>query len=137
VRQPLSLSLGGMKSVPVLIAILALLSGCAGYEEGRMDRSLERARSARLERIDSEQCSREGGTVEGVGMFGMPACVHEYSDAGKGCSNGLECEGSCFVPEMLEVGQETTGVCQSSERDSFGCISLIESGKVASSSCAD
>jgi hypothetical protein len=70
-------------------------------------------------------------------MFGIPACVTYYSDGGKACGDDSQCEGHCFLPDVLEQGQRATGICERSEHDSFGCFSRIERGLVAVTMCQD
>jgi hypothetical protein len=117
--------------------LLPLLTGCTWYEGQKFRSELREARADALKNIDRATCASVGGKVEGIGIFGIPACVQYYSDGGKSCRDQSECQGLCFSPEILERGTESAGTCQSSEHDSFGCISRIEDGKVADSMCQD
>lgn len=94
-------------------------------------------RSDALKDIDIEACEASGGKVEGIGMFGMPACVIYYTDGGCRCTDNSQCQGECFVPNTFEIGTPLNGNCQSSEQDSFGCISTIEDGVVNDAFCLD
>lgn len=87
--------------------------------------------------IDIEACLASGGKVEGVGIFGVSSCVAYYADGGKRCTDNSQCHGLCFIPTILKIGTLTQGVCQSSERDSFDCISTIKDGVVNDAFCQD
>jgi hypothetical protein len=102
-----------------------------------MDASVRESRAEALASIDVRECESSGGKVEGIGIFGIPACVQYYSDGGKICKDSSECEGYCYVPETLEKGMEAAGVCESSEHDSFGCFSRNEKGMVNNVICQD
>ena len=102
-----------------------------------MQKSLDRSRAAALTKIDQEQCRAEGGTIRGVGMFGAPACVKPFSDAGKICSDKSECQGLCKARESEVVGSLSTGTCQRDTHDIYGCYNKVESGKVVAGICLD
>jgi hypothetical protein len=127
-----------MRGMMLLTSLLVpFLTGCTWYEAQKFRSELREAREDALRDIDRAACENAGGKVEGIGIFGIPACVQYYSDGGKPCRDKSECQGLCFRPEVLERGKESDGTCQSSEHDSFGCISRIEDGKVTDSMCQD
>ena len=102
-----------------------------------MQRSVERSRTAALAKIDQEQCRAEGGAVRGVGMFGNPACVKPFADAGKVCSDKSECQGLCKAPENSVVGSRSTGICQKDTHDIYGCYNEVKQGAVVAGMCFD
>lgn len=102
-----------------------------------MEKDLEKMRAEALAKIDVAACEKSGGKVEGLGMFGMPACVTYFKDGGKPCKSSTDCEGNCFSPEVKETGSLVTGICERSTRDRFGCNSAIENGRVTYSICVD
>ena len=116
--------------------MLSALS-CSTLSEKSMEQEIEGAREKALAKIDRESCIAEGGKVEGIGLFGIPACVKYYADAGKQCKGSDDCKGHCFVPETINEGTKILGKCEASEHDSFGCFSRIENGVVAYSMCQD
>jgi hypothetical protein len=116
--------------VALAITLLLSLTSCAHI-------GLRKMRADSKKRINREQCEREGGKVEGIGMFGLPACVHYYTDGGRPCRDGSDCQGYCFLREVLAVGTPAEGICESSEHDSFGCFSRIDNGMVAYALCQD
>jgi len=121
----------------ILTLHLICLSGCAGYNEWRMEKDLKKMRADALKKIDVAACEKSGGKIEGVGMFGIPSCVVYYADGGKPCKSESECEGMCFSPDVLEEKTSVTGICERSEQDRFGCYSAVENGVVLYSICAD
>lgn len=102
-----------------------------------MEKSLAESRAAALAKIDQEQCRADDGFIRGVAMFGTPACVKPFSDAGKVCSDKSECQGMCKAPENAVVGSRSTGSCQVDTHDIYGCYEKIERGTVVGGVCLD
>jgi hypothetical protein len=95
------------------VAILALCAGCESFRDARMHAGAERARAEALARIDQPACRAKGGQVSARGMFGLPTCVVPFADAGKACSNKIDCDGRCLAGESdLPIGTAATGQCQ-------------------------
>ena len=124
------------RALIVLIAV-SIMCGCSSWHDWRMQRSVERSRTAALAKIDQEQCRAEGGAVHGVGMFGTPACVKPFADAGKVCSDKSECQGLCKAPENSVVGSRSTGTCQKDTHDIYGCYNEVKQGAVVAGMCFD
>ena len=124
------------RALIVLIAV-SIMCGCSSWHDWRMQRSVERSRTAALAKIDQEQCRAEGGAVRGVGMFGTPACVKPFADAGKVCSDKSECQGLCKAPENSVVGSRSTGTCQKDTHDIYGCYNEVKQGAVVAGMCFD
>ena len=102
-----------------------------------MQKNVDQSRADALAKIDQKQCKAEGGTVRGVGMFGTPACVKPFPDAGKVCSDKSDCQGLCKAPERGAVGSRSTGTCQNDTHDIYGCHNKIEQGIVVVGMCLD
>ncbi len=119
------------------LVLVVAFSGCSWYSEWRIQSDLKMMRSEALKKIDRPACEQAGGKVEGIGMFGTPACVTYYSDGGVVCRSDTDSQGMCFNPEVLDVGDSAAGICERSEHDRFGCFSIIEEGKVESTMCQD
>ncbi|MCD9097102.1 hypothetical protein [Luteimonas fraxinea] len=128
--------MSSIRALTVLI-VVCLVCGCSSWRDWQMQKSVERSRSVALAKIDQEQCKAEGGVVRGVGMFGTPACVKPFQDAGKVCSDKSECRGLCMAPESSIVGSRSTGACQKDTHDIYGCYNNIESGAVVAGICLD
>lgn len=102
-----------------------------------MQRNVGRSRAAALAKIDQKQCRTEGGAIRGIGMFGTPACVKPFRDAGKVCSDKSECQGLCKAAESSIVGSRSTGTCQKDTHDIYGCYDKVEAGTVVAGICLD
>ena len=119
------------------ILIASALAGCQSLHDWQMERSVERSRAKALASIDLEACTASGGRIEGVGMFGTPACVVPYADAGAPCSDGADCRGLCKASEAAVIGEASTGTCQLTSHDHFGCFNRVEGGVAVSGPCID
>ena len=109
----------------------------------QIEAGLPALRAEALKEIDIEACEKQGGTVRGVCMFGLPACVVPYADAGLQCTDSSECDGRCLldrqaygIEDQLIVGIEATGVCEV-DSNPCGCRYEIKEGKVQQGICTD
>ena len=128
-----------MSNNRVLLILIAtfLMCSCSTWRDFRMQKDLERSRATALAKIDQQRCISEGGTVRGVGMFGTPACVKPFPDAGNICSNKSECQALCKAPIASVIGARSTGTCQWNTHDVYGCYNEIERGIVIAGPCFD
>lgn len=125
-----------MKRFIVLISLVGAAS-CSSFDDWRFQRHLEKSRSQALEKIDVKACKHSGGEVLGVCMFGMPACVHTFSDVGNSCSDGSQCQGRCeIVNSTVMPGSKAKGKCAKND-DPCGCYALVENGIAEKSTCYD
>ena len=92
---------------------------------------------------DPKLCKAEGGRIQGTLLPSVRVCVRPYADAGKACTDGSECAGSCLITENdsdwdsgLGAGQDASGHCQA-EEPFFGCYVVVEQGKTEQAICAD
>ena len=82
------------------------------------------------------ECDARGGTIRPVCMMGTPQCVVTYSDAGRACRDGDDCQGDCRAGEMGPSGQAVTGRCQA-DSDPCGCFANVEDGRIEAALCVD
>jgi len=120
-----------------LPAVLVLVAGCGSLREHALARSVERDRARALRAIDVPKCEREGGHVQGVGMFGTPSCVKPFADAGKTCLDSSECLGTCVASHEAKVGDHVAGACQADTASLYGCFNAVEKGIVIAGICFD
>jgi hypothetical protein len=121
----------------VLLSLMALMTGCSAWSDFRTHRSLERTRAEKLAQIDIEECERNGGHIQGVCMFGLPACIIPFSDADKPCSDSSECEGLCWNDDWgLTQGTEAEGKCTANAQE-CKCGVEIRGGIVDGGICED
>lgn len=68
-------------------------------------------------------------------MFGMPSCIDLYSDGGKKCDDSSKCQGECITKEFIDEGAGSSGFCQGSGVDVFGCYNTIHNGIAGPGGC--
>lgn len=88
-------------------------------------------------RVDVAQCKAQGGTVRGVGMLAAPACVVPYTDGGRECKDGAECQGMCKAAQDAVIGAKAGGTCQTDTHDIYGCYNEVKAGMVVAGMCFD
>lgn len=84
-------------------------------------------------------CAAQGGTLQRVGRLQSVQCVIAYSDAGKRCTDGDQCQGDCRYEgdaSAVAAGASVTGVCQA-DSNRFGCSTRVEDGKPDATICID
>lgn len=128
-----------MSKLVATLALIVFAASCAQaplplplLPNGKLDRS----------RILDGRCSRYGGTIKGVCMFGTRACVIPFPDAGKACTDTWQCMGRCWIEyqsddiPMPKTGEPATGTCQPTS-DSCACYAEIKNGKAEQEICVD
>ena len=90
-------------SLPIFLIAL-VLGGCSESQELRMQHYAEHLRHDALAKSDADKCKREGGFIDGRGMYGIPRCVHPYPDAGKACTDKSQCTGMCKAKNGAIIG---------------------------------
>ncbi len=114
-----------------------LLTSCNSISGWNSARKIQKHREAALEEVDVVGCKASGGTIKGVCMFGMPACVRPYTDAGKTCTDGSQCEGNCLQQEpWAPVGTEIFGICEATD-EPCGCQAFVTEGRAEAGLCED
>ena len=83
----------------------------------------------------ADACSARGGTIKPVGRAQTMRCVLNYSDAGKVCTDGSQCQGDCLA-EPSEDTPVTQGRCAPTS-DHFGCRTEIKNGVAQPTLCID
>lgn len=75
--------------------------------------------------------------MQPVCMTGELACVIQYPDAGKRCTDKRDCKGQCLYegPDPPPPSK-AIGVCERTS-DPCGCKALIHGGHVEPTLCAD
>lgn len=122
-----------------LLALLLLtlgLAACVPAEGGSPKPGSTEAKSIPS---DEQSCKAAGATWRRVCMMGNWACVISYTDAGKTCRDGDECQGKqCrhSGKPVADPTKEVTGKCVASS-DPCGCFTLVEDGKIEAALCVD
>jgi hypothetical protein len=121
----------------LLTLVICIASACSWMQERAEAADSKRIRDEAFAKFDTAQCKASGGKVQGVCMFGLPACVRQYSDAGKICTDKSDCEGQCVQKEPWALaGAKTTGVREVSN-DPCGCQSVVVAGMATKGVCWD
>jgi len=121
----------------IFVTLLAISACVATHKAADPEVLIQANRKAALEKIDVLACLDRGGVVKSVCMFGAPACVQQFYDAGTVCSDDAECKGDCRIEEgFVEPGTKMQGFC-SADDDPCGCRQIIEQGIAKQPICAD
>lgn len=121
-----------------LVLVAACAPAPAPAPEARGDVWSEAPVSAPPAQPDSEEaraCAARGGALQPVCRMQSLQCVVQYSDAGRPCRDGDDCQGDCRA-DVGASGASVTGQCQASS-DPCGCFALVEDGRVESALCVD
>lgn len=118
----------------VLIAAMAALTfgACAPQPTPPADTP------AAIRSLSASECEARGGAMTPVGRMQTLQCVIAYTDAGKPCTDGAQCQGDCRTEPTVTVreGQSVTGQCQANS-NRFGCFTTIRNGKAEATLCID
>lgn len=77
------------------------------------------------------ECQKQGGRVEKAGRLQADHCVITYSDAGKACTKGDDCQSGVCEPEYDKKKDKynpNKGTCKV-DNNPFGCRSFIDNGE--------
>jgi hypothetical protein len=124
------------KAVALCMLVLGT-SACSWTHERADADNTQRKRDEAFAKFDVAHCTATGGKVQGVCMSGMPACVRQYGDAGKECTDKSDCQGLCVQKEpWASAGTQVAGVCEVSN-EPCGCRSIVVAGKAKQGLCED
>ena len=86
----------------------------------------------------AQACTAKGGAFSQQGMLGCYQCVVSYTDAGKVCQDGSDCQGQCKnTGEFIDShANNQKGQC-ASDSSVFGCYQTIEKGVAQPAICVD
>ena len=126
------------RAITMAIALF-LLPACSALQAAKFESGLNRQRAEVRAKIDEAACLAGGGSIRGQGMFGFPSCITPYSDGGKSCRDGADCEGLCIAagdyPDVMQ-GDVVEGFCQS-DNSWEGCYAEVSDGKSEGTICYD
>lgn len=123
----------------IALAAAAMLAACQPMpEKGTIDTTDVPPAVAVPNTGPSQTCAQRGGTMKPVGRAQTVQCVVSYSDAGKRCTDGDQCQGDCRLEAapFPQAGASATGQCQA-ESTAFGCYAKVEDGKAQPAICVD
>ena len=129
-----------MKRLVFLAALLAAACQPMPVEGGKTD--LAQASGAEAVQTPADEasaCAARGGKMLPQGRMPSLQCVISYSDGGKRCTDGDQCQGSCRIPDVTNApraGAAAVGQCQPTS-SGFGCYTTVEDGKAEATICVD
>lgn len=85
-----------------------------------------------------EACTQQGGKLQQVGRAQTWQCILQFTDAGKPCTDGSQCQGNCMAKpdEDVRATASAIGICAANS-DRFGCQSTITNGVASPVRCVD
>jgi hypothetical protein len=130
-----------MKRFVMLAALLAAACQPMPAEGGKADfaQTTHGAHGGQTPADEAAACARRGGKMLPQGRMQSLQCVVSYSDGGKRCTDGDQCEGSCRIPDVTNApraGAAAVGQCQPTS-SGFGCYTTVEDGKTEATICVD
>lgn len=130
-----------MKRFVMMAALLVAACQPMPEEGGKTDlaQAAPAAQAAQTPADEASACAARGGKMLPQGRMQSLQCVVSYSDGGKRCTDGDQCEGSCRIPDVSNApraGAAAVGQCQPTS-SSFGCYTTVEDGKAEATICVD
>ena len=108
---------------------------CVNDYECALQNEVSDIRIKELEELDLDACKAKGGLIDGIGLFGEPACVVRFSDGGKRCIDSSQCEGDCMVYGEIPAGGGNQGKCASQTPEPGGCFARLVNGRAEKGIC--
>lgn len=109
----------------VVVAFALLLAACTA--PGAPVAGVEPAAPAAVS--EASACADRGGTIRPVCRRQIATCVIAYTDAGKACTDGAQCDGHCLFKGDPPVGDAPlAGQCQANS-DPCGCRTMLTGGQ--------
>lgn len=84
-------------------------------------------------------CKAKGGALQPVCRLGRVTCIVKFSDAGKACTDGSQCESQKCLADVTaprDPAAQVTGQCKATN-DPCGCSTPVENGKLGTGICVD
>lgn len=126
----------------LMIAVAALLAAACQpmpATDGAATAAPQQTRAEAAGTTDAALCASVGGKMLPQGRMQSLRCVLAYSDAGKRCTDGADCEGDCRITEAAgapDAGANAVGRCTATS-SRFGCYTTITGGKAEPTICVD
>jgi len=127
-----------MKRLAMLAALFAAACQPMPLEGAKTDLA-QAAPVVQTPAEDAAACAARGGKMLPQGRMQTVQCVVSYSDAGKRCTDGDDCQGNCRIEDVTDApraGAAVVGQCQAVS-GSFGCYTTVEDGKAQATICVD
>jgi hypothetical protein len=102
----------------------------------RRHRQTSSRTEAALSSTTKEQCEVNNGTWFKSGMTEQEFCDIAALDAGKSCTDSVDCESTC-VTESNTVGEHVTGYCDKWHHSLGRCVAEVKDGVNMGGVCVD
>jgi hypothetical protein len=96
-----------------------------------------RIASALSEKECSDLGGKQGYNSKSAAIQGRTVCQLKTPDAGRICTDKLQCVAACRADEAVPQGQETEGRCGEIWGTPPGCINLVSEGRAHGLICID
>lgn len=126
----------------LMIAVAALLAAACQpmpTSEGTATAAPQQSQVSAAGSTDAALCASQGGKMLPQGRMQSVRCVLSYSDAGKRCTDGADCQGDCRIGEVSnppDAGVTAVGQC-TADSNRFGCYTTVTGGKAEATICVD
>jgi hypothetical protein len=84
-----------------------------------------------------DECIKEGGDWNAIGIMGIPGCQIPAKDVGKLCSDSSQCQYHCINHDIDHNNKPTSGVCSKYYNMVGNCFYDINNGKADEYKCLD
>lgn len=82
------------------------------------------------------ECQRQGGKISPQGLRQFDFCVVEFTDKGKVCTDGSDCQAGRCITEKFGNDGVAKSVCPSNNVP-FGCYGTVNKGQFGGFLCVD
>ncbi len=126
----------------LMIAVAALLAAACQpmpASEGAATAAPQQSQVSAAGSTDAALCASQGGKMLPQGRMQSVRCVLSYSDAGKRCTDGADCQGDCRIGDVAtppDAGVNAVGRC-TADSNRFGCYTTVTGGKAEATICVD
>ncbi|HYC74103.1 hypothetical protein [Brevundimonas sp.] len=132
-----------MKRLVILAALFAAACQPMPANGGKTDlvqaAPATETQAAQTPAAAAADCAQRGGKMLPQGRMQTLQCVVSYSDAGRRCTDGDDCQGDCRIEDAAgtpHAGTAAVGQCQATS-SRFGCYTTVEGGKAEATICVD
>lgn len=126
----------------VIIAVAALFAAACQpmpATDGAATPAPQQTQVSAAGSTDAALCASQGGKMLPQGRMQSVRCVLTYTDAGKRCTDGADCQGDCRISDAAgapAAGTNAVGQC-TADSSRFGCYTTVTGGKAEATICVD
>ena len=130
-----------MKRVMIAMAAALFAAACQPMPatEGAATPAPQQTQVSAAGSTDAALCASQGGKMLPQGRMQSVRCVLTYTDAGKRCTDGADCQVDCRISDAAgapAAGANAVGQC-TADSSRFGCYTTVTGGKAEATICVD